>query len=125
MSKVKNGMLKLVSSDSRRDLFEAELPDSAITKLVVKDDARPLGQHFHKRKIEVFLFLEGSGLYKTALVNEVGQFIGLLCVTQVVPGTVIKVPPWHAHRADLAPGTVFVCFSSEPFDPDDMVPCPI
>lgn len=125
LQEVECGQLNLVSSDARRDILEFEFGSAAFTELLIKDGSKPLGQHFHREKFEVFYFIEGSGVYRTALVDDNGRITDEVRSFKIKPGVVIRVPPMHAHRTDLAPGTRFVCFSSKPFNQDDMIACPI
>ncbi|OGY78802.1 MAG: hypothetical protein A3B74_03385 [Candidatus Kerfeldbacteria bacterium RIFCSPHIGHO2_02_FULL_42_14] len=118
-------LLQTVSSDSRREICEFGFASAAIQDFTIYDGSRPLGQHYHRKKFEVFYFLEGGGLIWTAHVSTDGKIIGPIQQFKVEPGVVIKIPPFHTHRLDLVPNTRFVAFSSKPFDADDMPGCPI
>jgi len=122
---VERGLLKLVSSDARRDIRELEFNDSAFQDFLIKGTAKPLGQHLHREKFEIFYFLEGSGTIRTARVNAEGKIVGEIKQFEVGPGSVIRIPRYHVHRFDLVANTRFVAFSSRPFDERDMIACPI
>lgn len=122
---VECGSLKIVSSDARRDIREFEFGGSALQDFLIKDTSKPLGQHFHRKKFEVFYFLEGGGTIQIAQVNSEGKIIGETKQFKVGPGSAIRIPPYHTHRFDLAIHTRFIAFSSKPFDAGDMIACPI
>ena len=122
---VECGSLLLVSSDARRDIREFEFRDSAFQDFVIKDASKPLGQHFHREKFEIFYFLEGGGFIRTARVDATGAIVGEVDRFAVGPGSIIRIPPMHTHRFDLVSNTRFVAFSSKPFDPKDLNACPI
>lgn len=122
---VECGLLKPASSDARRDIREFGFGNSAFQDFVVRDASKPLGQHYHREKFEIFYFLEGGGIIRTARVNAEQKIIGEIKKFEVVPGSVIRIPPYHTHRFDFLPNTRFVAFSSKPFDADDMIVCTI
>lgn len=122
---VECGPLNLVSSDTRRDIREFQFSGSAFQDFLIKDASKPLGQHFHRDKFEIFYFLEGDGVVQTARVDAMGVTVGEIERFEVRPGSVIRIPPMHTHRFDLSLNTRFVAFSSKPFDPNDMISCPI
>ena len=122
---VECGSLSLVSSDARRDICEFGFSDSAFQDFTIRDTSKPLGQHYHRDKFEVFYFLEGGGTIRTARVDADGKIIGEIKKFEVGPGSAIRIPPSHTHRFDLTPNTRFVAFSSKPFDAGDMIACPI
>ncbi|MBI2039439.1 MAG: NUDIX domain-containing protein [Candidatus Niyogibacteria bacterium] len=122
---VKCGPLPLASSDARRDIREFEFRDSAFQAFFIRDASKPLGQHFHREKFEIFYFSEGGGVIRTAKVNAAGTIVGEVKRFEVGSGSIIRIPPMHTHRFDLVPNTRFVAFSSKPFDPKDLNACPI
>ncbi len=122
---VECGFLSLASSDVRRDIREFGFSGSAFQDFLIKDPVKPLGQHFHREKSEIFYFLEGGGTIRTAKVDAAGKIAGEIRQFNIQPGNVILIPPMHTHRFDLLPNTRFVAFSSKPFDPNDMTACPI
>lgn len=122
---VEFGLLSPASSDERRDLYEFNFRDSSLKRVHVHNAPNPLGQHYHQKKVGVFYFLEGGGIIKTALVNQNGEIVGMIRRFEVGPGDVIKIPPYHTHRFDLKPDTIYLDFSSTPFDPDNIRQCPI
>lgn len=125
---VEFGTLSCVSNDTRRSIFEFTFKGaggSTFQDFFIKDGAKPLGQHFHKKKEEIFYFLEGGGIIRTALVDHDGKIVGEIRAFEIKKGDAIRIMPFHAHRFDLEAGTHFVAYSSEPFDSNDMIPCPI
>lgn len=122
---VEFGALSLASSDARRDIREFGFNSSAFQDFVIKDASKPLGQHYHREKFEIFYFLEGSGTIQTARVDAEGKIVGEIKKSEVTSGSVIRIPPCHTHRFDLVSNTRFVAFSSKPFDAGDMIACPI
>lgn len=122
---VECGALSVASSDVRRDIREVGFNGSAFQDFVIRDTSKPLGQHYHREKFEIFCFLDGGGIIWTARVNAEGKIIGEVKKFEVAPGSVIRIPPYHTHRFDLVPNTRFVAFSSRPFDVNDMSACPI
>ncbi len=122
---VECGLFKLVSSDARRDIRELEFRGSAFQDFFIKDASKPLGQHFHREKFEIFCFPDGGGTIRTARVDATGKIVGEIKQFEIGPGFVIRIPPYHTHRFDLTPNTRFVAFSSKPFDAGDMIACPI
>jgi hypothetical protein len=118
--------MRLGAADSRRVIREFNSKDFGFNEFCIDQESdRPLGQHYHRNKIEEFCFLEGGGTIRVARVDEDGTIVGEPQVFTIVPGFVISVPPLHTHRLDLHKGTRFVVRSSAPFDPDDMIACPI
>lgn len=125
MLEVETGRLEVVTSDARRDISEFNFSHSAYQLIRIRDSNKPLGQHYHVGKNETFCVLEGGGLIRVAQVNALGKIVGGVKCYVAEQGFVIQIPPWHTHRFDFEPGSVFICFSSAPFDPKDMVSCPI
>ncbi len=122
---VECGSLSLASSDTRRDIHEFGFIGSAFQDFVIRDASKPIGQHYHREKFEVFYFLEGGGTIRTARVDGGGKIVGEIKQFEVWPGYVIRIPPYHTHRFDLTPNTHFVAFCSRPFNAADMYSCPI
>ncbi len=122
---VECGSLSLVSSDVRRNIREFGFSDSAFQDFSIRDTSKPLGQHYHRKKFEMFYFLEGGGTIRTARVDAEGKIAGNIKQFEVGPGAVIRIPPYYTHRFDLLPNTRFIAFSSGPFDAGDMPACPI
>ncbi len=119
------GVLAIASSDARREIREMDLGDACFQDFYIKDAEKPLGQHFHRDKFEIFFFIEGGGTIRTAEVDEDGKIACDVKEFRVGPGSVIRIPPYHTHRFDLTPNSRFVAFCSKVFDPADMVACPI
>ena len=74
-TEVECGSLSLVSSDDRRDIREFGFADSAFQDFTIRDASKPLGQHYHRDKFEIFYFLEGGGTIWTARVRD-GKIVG-------------------------------------------------
>ena len=70
---VEYGSLALASSDERRDIREFGFNDCAFQDFTIRDASKPLGQHYHREKFEVFYFLEGGGAIRTARVDAEGK----------------------------------------------------
>ncbi len=124
-ARVEVGSLKLESQDTRRTISELNYTNGSCALLDVHDGSKPLGQHYHKNKTETFLVVQGSGTVRTAEVDDEGMIIGDVMVTSLTKNSVVVIPPMHTHRFDLEIGTSMVMISSTPFDPDDMLACPI
>ena len=76
---VELGKLSCVSEDARRAIHEFTFlgPDApTFQDFIIMDGSKPLGQHFHRLKEEIFYFLEGSGIIHTALVDKNGKITG-------------------------------------------------
>lgn len=124
---VESDVLRLVSSDARRDIYEYEFTqgDCAFQDFTIRDTSKPVGQHFHKEKFEIFYFISGGGRIRTARVSSDGKITDEIKIFVVSAGSAIRIPPYHTHRFDLVENTRFVAFSSRSFDPTDMIACPI
>lgn len=118
---IETGTLRLVSSDDRRDIREHEFGDASFQEFAVKDGTRALGKHYHRRKQEIFYFLEGRGTLFLASVDGSGRLVGDQRSVEVAPGSIIRIPPYCYHEFHLRPGTRFVACSSRPFEQDDLV----
>lgn len=123
---VESGSLEVASSDARRTICEYNFTSGSVQSFEIKKNAT-LGNHFHKDKIEIFMFVEGGGTVKTACTSRESGKVGEIKEFQVISGSVIKIPPHHTHRLDLVKGTRFLVYSSMPFDANnmDMISCPI
>lgn len=109
-------ILEIVSDDSRRTIWEVNLPDSREQMFKIKADAKALGNHYHKKMSEVFTFTTGGGTVLTQALDESGQAIDRIVKHTVVPGFRIELPAFTAHRFDLKGDTTFVCKASQPYD---------
>ncbi len=122
------GQVTLAHTDDRRSIFEANnLNGYSYQKFVIHSSQRPIGQHYHKKKSELFHFSKGFGVVSVALVDDEGKIIGEIKYYEVFPGSVIFIPAMHTHRFDMEVGSEFDCFSSVSFDPSDpdLNPSPI
>lgn len=122
---VETGLMAVATTDERRTISELNLTDCSVQEFHIKNSPKPLGQHFHRDRTEIFSFTTGGGTVKTAEVNDKGEVVGEIKTIEVVPGTVIMIPPMHAHRFDLKPDTHFIGFASRPFNQNDLIPCPL
>lgn len=122
---VESGSLELVSSDARHNIRELEFSGSVFQEFYIRDTAGPFGQHFHRKKFEIFYFFDGGGTIRTARVNAEGKIVGEIKQFEAGMGSVIRIPPMHTCHFDFAPNTRFVVFSSEAFDPNDIIACSI
>lgn len=101
--------LKLVSDDTRRKL--SEFGNGGTWKvckvLETKSDCR-VGGHYHKLKDEMFVLLEGAGVF------DVGTTINFY----QAPYSVF-VPRGIPHTFDLKKGSVLIGLATELHDPTD------
>ncbi len=113
--------MEIVSVDDRRTIQEVEFTSMSLTDFNIVGNAGPLGQHYHRKKTEVFYVIGGGGRVRTIQVAQDGQAMGKMRSFDVSAGSVLRIPPMQAHRFDLAPGTRMICLSSTPFNPDDLI----
>ncbi len=113
------GNLEQVHIDVRRVIFECNLPTASIQQFLI-NQAIPLGNHFHKKKQEIFLITEGSGKFAYLPLTPEGEPQGEQLTIEIEKGLVIQIQPFTAHAFRLEAGSTMVCFSSEPFDPDHL-----
>ena len=118
---IETGTLELVSSDARRDIREHGFGDASFQEFVVKDGDAALGKHYHRRKHEIFCFLEGGGTLLLASVDGSGRMVGDQRSVEVGPGSIIRIPPYCYHEFHLRRGTRFFGYSPRPFEQDDLV----
>ncbi len=117
-------VLERVSSDPRRDLYEYTFRQGTFNHFYIKQSDLPLGNHFHRSKFEVFYFLKGGGVIHTVPMRVDGTYDQEdILMHTVTAGTVIRIPPRQVHRFDLHSDTEFVAYSSECFNPADMITC--
>ena len=112
-----------MSSDDRRDIRAITVGHEEMQDFTIKAASKPLGNHYHRRKHEIFYFLVGGGVVQLAQVNSEGKIAGPIDRISVEPGSVVRIPPFTAHRFDLQPLTRFVAYASAPFDQNDMLSC--
>lgn len=118
--------LPLAHEDYRRIIRDYTDPNNkySIQHFLIKESI-PLGNHFHKRKFEIFKIIEGIGTLFTAKITRKDHNIGLMQKLLLTPGDVVKIPPYFAHTFVLNAGSKMICYSSKPFDQanTDMAPC--
>lgn len=101
--------LKLVSEDERRKLSEFGNGGTwKVCKVLEFKKDSWVGAHFHKKKDEMFLLLEGSG---TFVVEENTSI-------QHAPFSVL-VSAGQYHAFKLEKGSVLICLASQEHDPKD------
>lgn len=125
-----HGLPQLVpkGKDGRREIKEMDLNNGSFQHFRVIEGIEtkgyiPLGNHFHREKFEVFNFIQGGGTLRIAPVDDKGAICGEVEIIEIFPETVVEILPGITHRFDLKAGTIFTCYSSKPFDANDMIPC--
>lgn len=99
-------MSQPVSSDARRDLYEFE--GYPVCKLIVAKEDCTLGEHYHKRKDEVFVLISG------ACDAKIGEFHDYLAILERY-----EVPAGTFHSFILWKGAILLGFCTQPYDPTD------
>lgn len=116
---VNAGNLEHAHADNRRVIFEYNFPTSSVQQFFIKA-AIPLGNHYHKKRQETFVITSGEGKCVCLPLNRDGEPQGELLVLHVKPGSVVQITPFTAHAFRLKPESTMLCFSSVPFDPDNL-----
>ena len=112
------GVLDVAHSDPSRTLCECNLSDCSVQIIDVEAEI-PLANHYHELKDETFVLVEGDGVFYGVAVDEYGNRLGEVQARQLLEGAIIKVPAFFAHTFILRPGSRLVCFSSNPFNPEN------
>lgn len=115
------GSLSPVHKDHRREIFECNFADCSLQDLEICSGL-PLGNHYHARKDELFIILDGGGLCFSQDVTPSGHGTGEVTCHVVEKGTVVRIHRFTAHAFLLRPGSRMLCFSSCRHAPDDMHP---
>ena len=113
------GMMQFGHGDERRIIYDCNLNECGIQHFYIKS-TEPLGNHYHKNKQEVFVIVQGEGIFAYLPLTQEGKPIGKQKIIPVKTGNVIKVAPFTAHAFRLNIGSTMWCFSSAPFDPKNM-----
>ncbi len=113
------GMMQFGHGDERRIIDDCNLNECGIQHFYIKS-TEPLGNHYHKNKQEVFVIVEGKGIFTYLPLNHEGKPLGKQKTISVKKGNVIKVDPFTAHAFRLNIGSTMWCFSSAPFDQDNL-----
>ena len=101
--------LKLVSEDHRRKLSEfGNGGNWKVCKIVEMKEDSWVGNHFHKKKDEIFVLLDGGG---TFVVEQ-------KTTHEWAPYSVF-IPRDTYHAFKLQKGSVLICLASELHDPKD------
>lgn len=98
--------------DDRRTLFEwvQNFPITTCKVLVIKKNCE-LGNHFHRKKIDTFFLLKGSGTY------SIGTETGIL-----VEGSCYRANQGESHTFYLKAGSILLEASTTPYDKKDEIP---
>ena len=91
--------------DNRRTLYEFEYP---VTKILEIHEDCVLGNHYHKKRTEVFVLLKGSIV---ATLNGVDQ--------EMKPFEPLKVEPEVMHTFKAKEGSILLEFATRFYDPTD------
>lgn len=121
------GMITPVHEDERRSIAEFDSPAGgfSVQSFQIKESQIPLGNHYHGDKDEIFVITEGRGIVFFAEVNR-DKFKAKDIFSRIVSaGSVIKIPAYTAHALVLKTGSKMICFSTKPFDADDLHPCKV
>ena len=116
------GSVTLVNADIRRSISEyndARL-DYSIQLFTVHQPI-PLGNHYHTKKFEVFVILEGEGMLTSCAVDTQGNRIGRRATKTITAPFTIRIEPYTAHAFILHPGSKMLCYSSKSYDHSDLV----
>lgn len=97
--------MSLAHKDNRRSLYEWEYP---VTKVIHTHEGCIVGNHYHKKRTEVFVLLAGSG---TALMD--GEFF------RIQPFNDMIALPGKAHSFSLDANSILLELSNQPYDPSD------
>ena len=114
MFKLETGTLRPVHKDARRAISEMNGSNFSLQSFEIFQSI-PLGNHYHERKTETFLLIEGSGELVTQDITQ-----KKVLRQDIEQGAVIRIEPGIAHTFVLAPGSKMIGYSSTPFDPNDM-----
>ena len=107
--------------DDRRTIHEDDdkVAQSSTQAFLVKNNDRPLGNHYHIRRTELFFIVEGEvELLVTS--NPAGKFRKVS--TALPTGTLIVIPPLVAHAFRNSNGGKMLCVSTERYADEDMIP---
>ncbi len=117
MTTVECGPIVSVHKDARREISEFNGEGFSLQSFEIFERL-PLGNHFHTNKNETFVILEGGASLLTKLITA--DSTDVVHTRTVSKGDVVRIPPMVAHTFLLEPGSKMMCFSSVPFNPDDM-----
>ena len=113
--------LQLVHEDNRRAIYEVNGSDFSVQYFKINSEPvlKGLGNHYHRKKSEVFTILSGGGLVLLQDVNNDGQPVGEVRVQELNPRDVVTIPSFVVHTFHLRPDSEMHCYSTKPFDPND------
>lgn len=116
------GNTVLVHEDERRAIYEMNsLPGGFSVQLFTIKAAIPLGNHFHKRKSEVFTILHGGGILVAQKVDprSGAPMEGTREFMVVRTGAVVRIPSYTAHTFVLEPDSRMHCCSDAAYRESD------
>lgn len=116
---LEDGKLEHAHTDERRIIFECNLSTSSV-QLFEITAAIPLGNHYHKKRQETFVIVHGKGKCAYLSLDEKGRPLGEQIILSLGQGSVIQIKPFTAHALQLDSGSTMICYSSIPFDPDEL-----
>lgn len=98
--------------DERRILIEwiSDFHIRNCKALIVKEDCE-LGNHYHKNKVDTFLFLKGAGTFR------IGNHSG-----DLIEGNCYRAGLGVPHTFHLKSGSILLEASTTPYDKEDEIP---
>jgi hypothetical protein len=112
----------IVHKDRRRIIREKPLDHGILlTGLEILCDTEPLGNHFHRKKTEIFYLLSGMATWYTQMLTPDQDRIGMRLHRDVMINEPFTVPAYTAHAVKLSPGSTMACINTEPFDKADLI----
>lgn len=112
--------LQVAHQDQRRTITEAVLPNGGAVQQFEVHSQCVLGNHYHTRRTETFVVMQGVGILITQQLHPDGRpMTAAPQSTALAPGSVVHVPPYTAHAFILSSGAVMVCYSSHAYTPKD------
>ncbi len=103
----------VINTDERRTLYEwIENLTFKSAKVVVVNEEIAIGDHYHRKKDEVFFLVQGKFIYL-----EVGAEI----LTNICAPYKVIVPRLTYHKFVCSKGSILCGVATEPFDPNDEI----
>jgi len=102
-----------IHDDNRRKLIEwiDDIPFRSAKVVIAKSDER-IGHHYHNKKDEVFLLLEGKA--KKVIIGDEEEY-------NISAPKRWYVPKGTYHSFELKKGSILLGVATEPFDPEDEI----
>jgi mannose-6-phosphate isomerase-like protein (cupin superfamily) len=104
--------------DSRRTLTEVVFSDRSVQNFDIHA-VLPLGNHYHEKKDETFVVIEGSGTLALQQVDPITKHGGEITRHTIVSGSVILIRPWTAHTFWMITPARMIGYSSTPYNEED------